>query len=289
MLGIAGFERIGCLEMRYLERKPPPELEPFVQCFWYLNRTYNGGVDGEVLWPDGNYEVIFHFGSKYEVNKVPMETAFLIGTLTHYHQLNAEGNVRLFGVRLKPWGLKCLTNIDVKGLKDQFLPLSTIFPKSDVDNLNQELLELGLEEGLELLKNYILGIYKQTEIVDIALIEVLANLYNDPIHQDIKTIVGLSNYSQRQFERKTVELTGLSPKKLSKVARFNQVRLRIYFNPAIDLHDVMTEFGYYDYAHFSKEFKESFGLTPNEYKKWMLEMMNASKKRQKDVVFLHEE
>ncbi|MEH6991887.1 helix-turn-helix domain-containing protein [Neobacillus drentensis] len=77
--------------------------------------------------------------------------------------------------------------------------------------------------------------------------------------------------------------------KVKQGCKFNQVRLRIYRHPAIDLHDVMTEFGYYDYAHFSKDFKESFGLTPNEYKKWMMEMMHASKKRQKDVVFLQEE
>ncbi|MEH6991888.1 hypothetical protein V7075_04165 [Neobacillus drentensis] len=124
----------------------------------------------------------------------------------------------MFGVRLKPWGLKCLTNIDVKGLKDQFVPLSTIYPKRDVDNLKQELMELELEEGLALLKNYILYILNQTKNIDISLIKVLSKLYNDPIQKDIQTIVEMSIYSQRQFERKTVELTGLSPKKLSKVA-----------------------------------------------------------------------
>lgn len=276
--------------MRYLERKPPSELESLIQCFWYLNRTYRGGDDGEVLWPDGCYEMIFHFGSQYQVNDTPMVTSFVIGSLTHYHHLRAEGEIRLFGIRLKPWGLKSLTNIDVKRLRDGFAPLTTIFPKNKIESLEKSLAQLEFEEGITLLKEFTKDILFHTKTEDFAFIEVLSKLFKDSIHQDLQTIVNMSNYSQRQFERKTAELTGLSPKKLSKVARFNQVRLKIFFNPEIDLHDCMTEFGYYDYAHFSKDFKESMGLTPKEYKKWMMEKMKAFKKPgKKNVVFLQEE
>lgn len=276
--------------MRYLEKRPPPELETYIQCFWYLNRTYHGDEDGEVLWPDGCYEIIFHFGSRYQVNATYMETSFVIGSLTHYHHLRAEGNIRLFGIRLKPWGLKSLTNINVKELKDRFAPLTSILPKPTIESLEKSLIHLDYEDGITLLKEFTTGILNQTKNEDITFLHVLSKLFQDPINQDLQAIVDMSNYSQRQFERKTAELTGLSPKKLSKVARFNQVRLKIFFNPEIDLHDCMTEFGYYDYAHFSKEFKESMGLTPNEYKSWMMEKMKAFKKpRKKNVVFLQEE
>lgn len=274
--------------MRYLERKPPIELEPYVKCFWYLNRTYDKPNDGELLWPDGCYEMIFHFGESYEVNNTVMESAFLIGSLTHYHQLKAKGSIRLFGVRLKPWGLKAFVDTDVKILKDQFVPLNNIFPRTEMEIIEEKLRDLEFEEGLSQLTESMNRLL-DTERLDMPFIEVLSRLYDDPIHQDIQTIVSMSNYSQRQFERKGVELTGISPKKLSKVARFNHVRLRIFWNPEIDLLDCMNEFGYYDYAHFSKDFKECIGLTPKEYKQWMLDKKNCSNKPKKNVVFLQDE
>lgn len=270
--------------MRYLERKPPAELEPYVKCFWHLNRTYSERDDGEVLWPDGCYEMIFHFGARYEVGRETMEPSFLIGSLTRYHHLKAMGNIRLFGIRLKPWGLKAFIDADVKALRDTFVPLAPLFPASK--KIENELGNLDFEEGIVYLTEIMLQSLNEKN-VDKDFIEILSVLYEDPIHQDIQTVVNLSNYSQRQFERKGIELTGLSPKKLSKVARFNQVRLKIFFNPDIDLHDCMNEFGYYDYAHFSKEFKESLGITPKEYKNWMMEKMNSF--QNKNVVFLQDE
>ncbi|WP_078410138.1 AraC family transcriptional regulator [Priestia abyssalis] len=264
--------------MRYKELKPPAELEPFVKCFWYLNREYKELEDGEVLWPDGCYEIIFHYGAKYEVNGKPLDNSFLIGSLTHYHQLKAQGKIRLFGIRLKPWGLKLLSDTDVKVLRDKFIPLSNIFCKSNVENLQTILKDKELEEGVTILTEFLLGILKQTTTDDRSFITFLAELYENPVGQELQAIHEKSKYSQRQFQRKTIELTGLSPKKLSKVARFNQVRLKIFRNREIDLYDCMHEYGYYDYAHFSKDFKECIGLTPKEYKKWLLEKINPFKK-----------
>lgn len=136
---------------------------------------------------------------------------------------------------------------------------------------------------------FLLGILKETTIDDLSFITFLAELYENPVGQELKTIYEKSKYSQRQFERKTMEFTGLSPKKLSKVARFNQVRLKILRNREIDLYDCMHEYGYYDYAHFSKDFKECIGLTPKQYKKWLVEKINPFKKVKNNVVFLQEE
>lgn len=219
--------------MKCEERKPPAELEPYIKCFWYLDRDYSQADDGEVLWPDGCYEIIFHFGAGYEYERRSLSTSFLIGSLTHFHTLKADGPIRLFGARLKP--------------------------------------------------------FNPNHAVDLTFIGLLSSLYQSPSDQDLQAVVKRSNYSQRQFERNCLELVGLSPKKLLKVSRFNQVRLKIFYQPDIDLHDCMNEFGYYDYAHFSKDFKECLGLTPFEYKKWMLEKMKRAADPNHDVVFLQDD
>lgn len=56
----------------------------------------------------------------------------------------------------------------------------------------------------------------------------------------------------------------------------------------MDLQAVMYELGYYDYAHFSKDFKQCLGITPARYQKWMQE--SAERRRQsKHIVFLQDE
>jgi AraC-like DNA-binding protein len=275
--------------MRYKEIKPPIELESFVKCFWYLERDYKTIEDEEVLWPDGCYEIIFHYGAAYEADHVPLDTAFLIGSLTRYHNLRAQGHVKLFGARLKPWGLKFLTEANVKAFRDQFLPLSKLFEPYKVKSLKAILKDKELEEGIAILKEFLLDLMNQNKDNDLLFISFLSELYENPVKQDLQAIYEKSHYSPRQFERKTIELTGLSPKKLCKVARFNQVRLQLFRNREMDLHDCMHEYGYYDYPHFSKDFKECIGLTPKEYKQWLSEKANSFNKTKKNVVFLQEE
>jgi AraC-like DNA-binding protein len=123
------------------------------------------------------------------------------------------------------------------------------------------------------------------------LIDILSKLYRTPMEQDVPTSVAESGYSQRQFERISSELVGMSAKQLNVVSRFNLARLRIFFNPQVDLHTCMTEFGYYDYAHFSKDFKKCLGITPVEYKKWIQRAFEQRKqsRQSKNVVFLQDE
>jgi hypothetical protein len=43
-----------------------------------------------------------------------------------------------------PWELKFFINTDTKGLRDEFVPLSTIMKKSDIDHIEKELADLEI-------------------------------------------------------------------------------------------------------------------------------------------------
>jgi hypothetical protein len=255
--------------MRYEERQPDETLKRYIKCYWYLERDYSAAEEEETLWPDGCQELIFHYGAEFSAGGQVMPRAFFIGTLSRYYPLTAEGSIRLFGVRLLPWGLRAFKEMDHRTLIDKFLPLADLFPEHELAELVPQLAEADLDEGIALLTAYLYRHF-QPETKHAAMINILSKLYRTPMEQDVPISVVESGYSQRHFERICSELVGMSPKRLNSVSRFNLARLQIFFNPTIDIASCMGQFGYHDYAHFSKEFKRCLGVTPKEYKKWLL-------------------
>lgn len=261
--------------MRYEERQPDETLQRYIKCYWYLERDYSAAEEGETLWPDGCQELIFHYGADYSAGGQVMPRAFFIGTLSQYHPLTAEGPIRLFGVRLLPWGLRAFKEMDSRELKDKFLPLNDFFPEHELAELVPKLAEAELDEGIALLTAFLYR-HLQAETKHAAMIDILSKLYRTPMEQDVPISVAESGYSQRHFERICSELVGMSPKQLNSVSRFNLARLQIFFNPTLDIPSCMGQFGYHNYAHFSKEFKRCLGITPTEYKKWLLRLKERS-------------
>jgi AraC-like DNA-binding protein len=70
--------------------------------------------------------------------------------------------------------------------------------------------------------------------------------------------------SQRQFERKFKEFSGLSPKLFSRIARF-QYACNQFGNKNQSLTQIAYRCGYYDQSHFIHEFKEFSGFHPKHY------------------------
>jgi transcriptional regulator GlxA family with amidase domain len=69
---------------------------------------------------------------------------------------------------------------------------------------------------------------------------------------------------QRQLERLYQEQVGLSPKKMAQLRRVRQARTAL--KQAIhSLTDIAYQCGFYDQAHFIREFKGVTGLTPGAY------------------------
>ena len=72
-----------------------------------------------------------------------------------------------------------------------------------------------------------------------------------------------ANLSPRQFERKFNERIGIGPKLYSRISRFYQTFDYKEKHPAIDWLTVAVQFGYTDYSHLAKDFKQFANVTPN--------------------------
>jgi AraC-like DNA-binding protein len=73
-------------------------------------------------------------------------------------------------------------------------------------------------------------------------------------------------YSPRQLHRKVQELFGMAPEVLLRYKRYRQALDRVHHSRET-LTRVAYACGYYDQAHFNREFRDYTGLTPGAYRR----------------------
>jgi AraC-like DNA-binding protein len=72
--------------------------------------------------------------------------------------------------------------------------------------------------------------------------------------------------STRRLARLFSIEVGLTPKLYARVQRFSRVVESIYNSSAVDWSDLAVRCGYFDQAHFIRDFKAFSGLTPGDYR-----------------------
>jgi AraC-like DNA-binding protein len=271
--------------MIYREFKPPKALSPFIKCFWYLKRDYKQFGSGEALWAKGDVELLFHFGDRYiNSNNEILSCSFLIGPLTKYTNLISFGTVRLVGARFHPGGFAPFFRISMNSLRNQIVPLSDLIGR-DAEFLEERLFEVSLEESISVLQYFLL---EKLHTVSYHPITELAKwMVKENGLIPLQNLEQLTGLSLRQLERKFNEFVGFSPKKMATIYRFNAAREHLFKHPEMDVLDLAFHYGYYDYSHFSKDFRKYLGITPIEFKNNMLAMRGNHMKS--DVVFLQDE
>ena len=71
-------------------------------------------------------------------------------------------------------------------------------------------------------------------------------------------------WSRRHLAARFREHVGLPPKALARILRFERAAERL--RRGADLADAALDSGYYDQAHFNRDFRAFAGLTPTEYR-----------------------
>ena len=80
-----------------------------------------------------------------------------------------------------------------------------------------------------------------------------------------KELADKLNIHRRNMERKFETAVGMSPKQLSRVVRLQSALKLLEQQKYSNLTSLAYESGYYDQAHFIRDFKEFTGISPKSF------------------------
>jgi AraC-like DNA-binding protein len=87
----------------------------------------------------------------------------------------------------------------------------------------------------------------------------------DPVHVSVDWLARQAYLSPRQFTRKFTERIGVGPKLYGRLVRFHRAYLFKVAHPSIAWPTVAFRFGYTDYQHMVRDFKQFTTATPNTW------------------------
>jgi len=202
--------------------------------------TSTAPIDRHPVRPDGCMDILY----AREGGKSRLE---VVGTMTVTREHRFESRVEFTGLRFLPG--KAL-NLPATELVDQTLPLDALLPIGDLHRRLDDAPDPGS----------VLTAWLAPRITPPDPVELALTLLEQV--QNIDSIASAANLSARQFRRRCVELTGISPRHLARILRFRKACTLAHKSLHPDWAGIAIDTGYFDQAHLIRDFREFAGQTP---------------------------
>jgi AraC-like DNA-binding protein len=251
----------------YREFAPPAALRPYVDRVWLLEGPA-AAIESGPIPPDGRTEIIVHAGDPFarrdeDGGMRVQERVLIAGQATRALDLAPQGHARLVGARLHPAGAHALLRVPQHELTDAVVPLGTLAPRLArrlADDVATRQEPDGMADALAcVLAGAAASAPTPPSPAARAVDHALARRGLVRVG-DLATAAGVS---RRQLERVFLDQVGLSPKLFLRIIRFQEALGALRDRPARpDWARVAVEHGFYDQAHFIRDFRAFAGATP---------------------------
>lgn len=252
----------------YELRFPSPALTPFIESYWFVSCAPGETVDLTVdVFVDLRADLLLNFGVAYErtvrgAKSHQQGTSNLDAQRTTPITIRQAGAVAISGVRFRAGGLAFFVDQDLSTFTDRIVPL--------LEALGSDgpALEAALRGRPPDAQRETLDAFFGERLIDDAgrrtTLDVTNRILAAGGGDRIDGLCRDAGVSQRQLDRVFRQHLGVSPKLLSRVARFQKALTRLKSDPGCTLASVAVECGYYDQSHFVRDFKRFSGVPPRE-------------------------
>lgn len=244
-------------EISYQECKPTKEIEDFIYCYWQLKtqKPLKSDYNYRVV-SDGCIDIFFN-------NKKPSEN-FVMGFCRKFVQFPIGKEFDYVGIRFLPSAFAHLFGVDSKTLSNKSQELNRVLPdfsnwinskikpadpfENTIEILNEKISEFSKNQNVNYDNRFLASlnlIFKRNGFLD--------------TEKDLRT--GLS---PRQLRRIFNFYIGTTTKSFCDVVRFQHILNAKPSKQSIKENKLYYDVGFFDQAHFIKNFKKFYGVTPSE-------------------------
>lgn len=254
--------------MIYWHLPPPPGLCQHVQYCWTLES--HAGEDARAFrtLADASPGLIFQHPGKgvlYQENKL-LPSVFLYGQSTRHAGLRLEGTFGISGMVLRPGALRSVFGLNADELTDGCLDAGALQPA-----LAGWLEDSGDgpspgEAHLQGLSAFVAGQIEHNRQQEDPLIEAaLARFQQSQGALSLKDLRHELRVTERSFERRFKQYTGISPKRYGRIAQFQASLQQLRGGQFDKLSDLAYGNDYADQSHFIRTFREFAGCSPQQF------------------------
>jgi AraC-like DNA-binding protein len=242
-------------EFQHARRAPSSRLADLIEHYWYVSWDLRD-------LPAQTQETLPHPNVQYVIE--PGLTA-IYGVHTGRFTRVLEGQGRVFGIKFKAGGFFPFYGQPVSGLMDSSLDPSTIFGSSASDFEKHILASEGIDAMAEVADRLLLT-HLPADDPNVARVSTLiATVANDRSITSVEELASRAALTKRTLQRLFDQYVGAGPKWVINRYRLHEAVAQLQAGVAIDWKELALELGYFDQAHFIRDFRKLVGRTPAEY------------------------
>lgn len=261
-------KKLQSAKMNFTILPPPQPLSDYVRFFWFLegSATEQKPFDHRIL-ADPCPEFIFYYKGqfRYKTDSGPETTlaSGIFGQKQTYSKVASKEDFGIFGIYLYPHALPQLFCFPAYEVTNQSADIKSICGKAGEILEEEIMLASNNHHRVKLASDFLEARLKNVKPEYTKILSSIKEISNSCPLTSIKTLAYNHSLSLRQFERKFREFSGFSPKLFLRIIRFNSIIKRTFENKSLT--EVAYEYGYYDQAHFIRDFQKFSGYRPKEY------------------------
>ncbi len=230
------------------------DLAPFVEHLWSVrwDRRGLGSFAAETL-PHPSVHVVLERGA-----------SAVSGVHRARFTRVLEGVGEVFAIKFRPGGFRPFVTWPVSDITDRVLPLREL--GEDWAELEER--ALGREADAEraaVVEAFLRARLPARDPLAETAAAVVGRILERPELRKVEDVVRATGMSERELQRLFREYVGVSPKWVIQRYRLHEALARIEEGGAFDFAALAQELGYFDQAHFTRDFRALVGVTPGAY------------------------
>lgn len=249
----------------------PPAGHPLEPCIQYIFRVRGATpYRHESVLPKGNVDLLFNFG----------ETVVGAGLAAEPY-VARQGAAWVGGLKTRPYSIHPSASMDLLGVSLRAEACAGLIPLSPGEILNLEAHDLPSSAGLTsigeqlhdtpafadqcaLLMRWLMARLRPPRGAELVR-HACELLRRSPAEDAVRATAKHLAVSERHLRRLLDRHVGIGPAEYVRLSRFIHTLHRMT-SPHRTLTEIALAAGYYDHAHFTRDFRSFSGMTPQEYR-----------------------
>ncbi|MEV6772998.1 helix-turn-helix domain-containing protein [Nocardia sp. NPDC051030] len=244
-----------------------PRVSGYVEWYWSVNWDRRG-------MPPYYAEVLPYPSVNLTFEDCHERTGgFVTGVWTKKYVRELAEVGETFGAKFLPGGFGAFTGLDVGSLRDTSVPMAEVFPESafpEVEGLSESVLAAAdSEQRRTLVEDFLSAAAKRLDLTEDPayrqVLEIVAAMESHRELTRVDQVTDLFGIPVRTLQRVFRRYVGAGPKWVLRRYRLQDGAHLLAEGRTSDLAALALELGYFDQAHFSREFAQEIGMAPLEY------------------------